>query len=104
MPLEVAPEPGHIVAVTTAGRRVAVANVDGELFAFQDECTHEECPLSDGDLEGHLVVCICHGGTFDVRTGEPVEGPVYVPLKTFAVVRTGEVTSIDLDGDGSPVS
>lgn len=83
------PEPGHLVAITVREEVIAVANVDGRYFAFQDACTHEACPLSEGDLEGHIVICGCHGGEFDVRTGEPVDGPVYLPLRTFRIAETG---------------
>ena len=86
------PEPGRLTAVTVGGQVIAVANVGGTYYAFQDACTHEECPLSDGDLDGHVVICECHGGEFDVRTGKPLDGPVYLPLRTFAVTREhGEV-------------
>lgn len=79
------PAVGELTAVDVAGRAVAIANVDGAIFAFADRCTHEECALSAGFLEGHRVICDCHGGEFDVRTGEAVAGPVQHPLATFAV-------------------
>jgi nitrite reductase/ring-hydroxylating ferredoxin subunit len=56
---------------------------DGSLAAFDDMCTHEECPLSDGELEGERVVCYCHSGEFDVRTGEVVKGPPDDPLPVY---------------------
>jgi len=83
------PEPGRLTAVTVGEQVIAVANVGGTYYAFQDACTHEECPLSDGDLDGHVVICHCHGGEFDVRTGKPLDGPVYRPLRTFGVTGDG---------------
>ena len=84
------PGPGAIVAVTVGDQRVAVANVEGRLFAFQDTCTHEACSFADeGELEGYRVICGCHGGEFDVRTGEPLDGPVFDPLQVFAVIEQG---------------
>jgi len=90
------PAPGELLAVGREGDRVAIANVDGTFFAFQDECTHEGCSLAEGYLEGHVVECDCHGGEFDVRTGEPLGGPVHVPLKTYAVVADADGLRIEL--------
>ena len=67
--------------------RIAVAHVENELFAFGDECTHEGCLLSEGEVDesADTVVCACHGSAFDLRTGEPVEGPAQDPVPTFPV-------------------
>jgi nitrite reductase/ring-hydroxylating ferredoxin subunit len=66
--------------------RVAVAwREDGSLVAFDDTCTHEECPLSEGELEGPWVVCYCHNGAFDVETGSVMRGPPEEPLRTYDV-------------------
>jgi nitrite reductase/ring-hydroxylating ferredoxin subunit len=46
-------------------------------------CTHEECPLSDGELEADRVVCYCHSGEFDVRTGAVVKGPPDDPIRVY---------------------
>jgi nitrite reductase/ring-hydroxylating ferredoxin subunit len=86
VPANALPQVGKLVAVTLAGRDLVLANVEGVIFALDALCTHEECPLADGELDEHFVVCECHGGTFDVRTGEPVEGPVHVPLLTHDIV------------------
>ena len=41
---------GEINSYTVGTRMVAVANVDGDLQAFDDTCTHQGCSLSEGDL------------------------------------------------------
>ena len=65
-------------------RTVCVARLDdGALVCFDDTCTHEECPLSDGDLEGDRVVCFCHSGEFDVRTGAVLKGPPEEPVAVY---------------------
>ena len=56
---------------------------DGTLTAFDLWCTHEECPLADGDLEGTHVVCYCHSGEFDVRTGAVLKGPPEDPIPVY---------------------
>ena len=63
---------------------IAVARLaDGSFAAFDDACTHEECPLSEGDLEGKKVVCYCHSSEFDVLTGAVLRGPATEPLRVY---------------------
>ena len=72
---------------------VAVANVEGEFFAFEDRCTHGEASLAEeGELSGHIVECGWHGGQFDIRSGVPMASPCTVDLKTYQIeVREGRV-------------
>jgi 3-phenylpropionate/trans-cinnamate dioxygenase ferredoxin component len=67
--------------------RVAIARIDGRLYAFDDLCTcsDEQCPLSGGLLDGTTVMCQCHGSRFDVTTGAVIEGPATDPLHVYDV-------------------
>jgi 3-phenylpropionate/trans-cinnamate dioxygenase ferredoxin component len=67
--------------------RVAIARIDGRLYAFDDLCTcsDEQCPLSGGLLAGTTVMCQCHGSRFDVTTGAVIDGPATNPLQTYEV-------------------
>jgi 3-phenylpropionate/trans-cinnamate dioxygenase ferredoxin subunit len=82
--------------------RVAVAHLENELFAFGDECTHEGCWLSDGRLDesADTIVCACHGSGFDLRTGEPVEGPAEDPVPVYRVREAaGWIEILPQEGD-----
>ena len=50
---------------------VAVVRTGGEVFALHDVCSHEEVPLSEGEVYDHTVECWLHGSCFDLRTGKP---------------------------------
>jgi catalase len=76
-------EPGSMRAVELDGARIAVARLDGRLYAFQDTCTHRGCSLSEGSLAGNAVTCPCHGSSFDVTTGAVLRGPAREALRTF---------------------
>lgn len=74
---------GEINSYQVGDRTVAVANIDGDLYAFDDICPHQQCALSEGDVEGTVVECPCHGSRFDVMTGEVVNGPADEPIDVF---------------------
>ena len=83
--------PGE-VAVLESPTPVAVFNVDGELYAVADQCTHQDARLSDGFLEGCAVECPLHATLFDLRTGEPTGPPATRAVRTFPVsVLDGDV-------------
>ncbi len=63
--------------------KIAVANVSGAFYAFGDTCTHLQCSLAEGDLEETTVTCRCHGSTFDVTSGEVLQGPAQEPVETY---------------------
>lgn len=67
------------------GEQVALFNVDGEIFAVGNRCSHANGPLADGRLEGESVSCPYHESRFDLRTGEPEGGPAARPVNVFRV-------------------
>lgn len=75
---------GELEAFDVHGERIAVANVGGTLHAFGDTCTHLQCSLAQGRLEGTVVTCSCHGSQFDVTTGAVLRGPAQEPVPSFA--------------------
>lgn len=67
------------------GLALAVYNVDGEFYVTADSCTHGKASFyEEGELDGHIVECAWHNGTFDVRTGEALTMPCKVALRSFA--------------------
>jgi 3-phenylpropionate/trans-cinnamate dioxygenase ferredoxin subunit len=88
---------GAIVAVDVRGTRIAIANVDGTCYAFDDACTHEQCSLAEmGDLAGTTVTCTCHGSEFDVRTGKVLAPPATLPVKVYAIRIEGDALHIEV--------
>ncbi len=66
--------------------RVAVARANGQLYAVQDLCSHDDGPLGDGTLEEYAIVCPRHGAKFDIRTGAVLAMPAAAPIETFPVM------------------
>ena len=82
--------PNGLLLVEVEDERIVLANVDGQYYAVTDVCTHAECPLSDGGLEGDVLECPCHGSQFNVKTGEVVSPPANEPLTRYAVRVDGD--------------
>jgi nitrite reductase/ring-hydroxylating ferredoxin subunit len=80
-----APEEGELTSGFVGQLRVAIANVGGTYYAFDDTCTHMGCSISDGDLDDEVATCPCHMGQYDVRTGEVLAGPPPAPVKSYPV-------------------
>lgn len=66
---------GQIREFQVAGKAVAIANVDGKLFAINSICLHHGGPIGEGDLQGSLVSCPWHGWQYDVTTGKLTQQP-----------------------------
>jgi nitrite reductase/ring-hydroxylating ferredoxin subunit len=86
--------PGESVRIPTDVPLV-VFNVDGEFFAIDDTCTHQDASLADGWLEGYTVECPLHASCFDLRTGKPSGPPAKVAVRTHRVAVHDGVIYID---------
>ena len=83
---------GELTSTMAEGIPVVLANVDGDIYALKDECSHEDYPLSDGELDGKDVVCIYHGARFDACTGARKTLPAIRPVQSFPVeIRDGDI-------------
>ncbi|PYR22222.1 MAG: (2Fe-2S)-binding protein [Acidobacteria bacterium] len=83
---------GEARRIEAAGLTLAVFNLDGEFCVTDDHCTHGTGSLSEGFIDGDLVECNFHQGVFNIRTGEVVQPPCMVPVKTYrTVVEDGRV-------------
>jgi nitrite reductase/ring-hydroxylating ferredoxin subunit len=76
---------GEMYAIEVDGEPVCLTRVEGQIYAFTDNCTHISGPLNDGELEGCIVTCPWHGAQFDVRTGKVLRGPARQDLYTYPV-------------------
>lgn len=92
------PDEGAVLGVEAGGRRIALAQVDGEVYAFADNCTHRDFPLSVGDVDAEscTVTCEWHGAAFDIRTGEPACGPAFRPIAVYPARVDGVDVLVDL--------
>lgn len=71
---------------------IVVFNLDGDLYALEDRCSHEDYELSAGhfDAAEGSIECVLHGARFDVRDGRPLCPPAYTPVARFPVKREND--------------
>jgi naphthalene 1,2-dioxygenase ferredoxin component len=87
-----------VVAVTVAGREVALYLIDGAPYATDNLCTHGNARLSEGFVLGDCIECPLHQGQFDIRTGQPLCAPVTEPIRVYPARYAGENVEIDIGG------
>lgn len=77
--------PGTTRRVVVADQQILLCNVNGDIYAIEDVCTHDGGALDQGQLDDVRITCPRHGAVFDVTTGEVLALPAIVPLRTFPV-------------------
>ena len=62
--------PGQVALVRAGERAYALANVDGQFYALDNNCPHNGGPLGKGTLDGRTLTCPWHGWRWDVTSGQ----------------------------------
>lgn len=72
--------------------------VGDEFYCTEETCTHGAASLhEEGHLDGYIIECSRHEGSFDIRTGAACALPCTEPLRTFPVTVDGEFVYVDVD-------
>jgi 3-phenylpropionate/trans-cinnamate dioxygenase ferredoxin subunit len=94
-PLDALP-PGASYRLATDPPVAVFRTGDGEVYAIDDTCTHQDASLSDGWLDGCQVECPLHSSRFDLRTGDVDEPPARLPVRTHRAFLDGDTVYIEL--------
>ena len=98
-------KPGETTSVDVEGRPVAIANVKGEWFAFENFCPHQATPLGGQDLmRDCLIRCRQHGSMYDVRSGQcvlPSDDGFTGQLRMYATRVEGEAVQVAFESPAS---
>ena len=86
--------PNSSEVVTVGGCEILLCHADGEVFALENRCTHQQAPLAGGRIRRGHVSCPLHGVRFNLRTGEPVGQLTREPVKTFDVQVEGDMIGV----------
>ncbi|HEU0013482.1 MAG TPA: non-heme iron oxygenase ferredoxin subunit [Longimicrobium sp.] len=74
---------GEARGFSVGGREIVLCNVEGEIYALQGMCSHEELPLDGAEVEDGVLTCDWHGASFDACTGRVLGLPATSPLRTY---------------------
>jgi len=77
--------PGNRIFIEIDGKPVVIFNVDGNFYAIDDVCTHDDGPVGEGNLEGFQIICPRHGARFDIRTGKAMMLPAVQDVRSYPV-------------------
>lgn len=89
------PESGAI-AVEVEGKRLALINLSGEIYAIDDECPHEGGPLSEGAISGEEIECPWHTSHFNIKTGRVTMDPATEDVVTYRVRLVGDAVEVEI--------
>jgi len=87
--------PGLSRSVRAGGRRIALFNERGELYAVDEACPHMRADLSNGNLRDGTLTCAWHGWRFDIRTGEGLTRS-WARLRTYRLYRKGDELILEM--------
>lgn len=73
---------------TTEDPAILLHLPDGRFVAYSGKCTHLSCAVYHDQQSGKLL-CPCHEGMFDSRTGAPIAGPPQRPLPKITLSQEG---------------
>lgn len=84
---------GTALLVKAKQRKIALARIGSDVFAFQDSCPHKGGALSEGRVHAGRCEMICplHFFRFDVRTGASVTNPELVAPTYPVTITDGDV-------------
>jgi metal-sulfur cluster biosynthetic enzyme/nitrite reductase/ring-hydroxylating ferredoxin subunit len=91
---------GEKLFVEVEDQPVALFNVDGQIYAIDDVCTHDGGPLADGKLTGHEIECDRHGARFDIRTGSALCMPAVENVRAHHVKLEGDSVFVAINDSG----
>jgi nitrite reductase/ring-hydroxylating ferredoxin subunit len=70
---------GSMLGIEVDGEEIALANVEGTIYAVQGRCGHMNAPLAEGKLMGSTIICPLHYAQFDITTGKKIKNPASGP-------------------------
>lgn len=87
---------GKPVKLSKNGKEVCVARVGNEVFAIEDNCSHQDAALSEGEQNGYKIECWLHSAEFDLRTGAALTPPASHAVKTYTVLVDGNNVVVEI--------
>src|SRR5690606_4722428 len=90
---------GGALGVQAGGKATCLVRVGDTVYAFANNCTHRDFPLSEGEVdpEDCSITCEWHGARFDIRDGRALSLPATRPVHTYRCRVEGPDILVDVD-------
>jgi nitrite reductase/ring-hydroxylating ferredoxin subunit len=82
------PVGGGKVVSSDSGVVVVTQPSDGQFKAFNGKCPHQGCSVTE--VTENVIVCQCHGSTFDGSSGDRLDGPSPTGLTEVGIAVEGD--------------
>jgi 3-phenylpropionate/trans-cinnamate dioxygenase ferredoxin component len=89
--------PNTLLQVEVNDEMVCLAHADGMIYAFRDNCSHRDFPLSAGEIHGGEVECTWHGARFHMESGRATQLPAIKPIRTYPVIVEDDSIYLGID-------
>lgn len=90
---------GQVRVVECGERSLAISNIDGDLYAIDNICTHDGGPLGEGTLRRGRILCPRHGAAFDAKTGKVLTLPAVKSVNAYRVIVDGDDVYVECGDD-----
>jgi len=93
---------GQVRVVECAGKSLALSHIDGEYYAIDNRCTHDNGPLGEGSIKNGRIICPRHGAAFDAKTGKVLSLPAVRSVAGYRVIVDGDDVLVECDSGVVP--
>jgi len=85
---------GTKIVADANGTEIVLCNTHDTIFAVQNLCSHAHEKLDCGKMKNGWISCPVHGARFDLETGEPMNPPATMAIKTYQVRVTDDTIEV----------
>lgn len=75
-------------------KEIVLCNTLDRIFAVENLCSHAHEKLDCGKMKNGWLSCPVHGARFDLETGEPMNPPATMPIRTYEVRIVGDTIEV----------
>lgn len=80
--------------VSAGGKTLLLCHSDGQYFAVENRCTHDNEALQGGTVRKCTITCPFHGARFRLKDGKSFGAPAFEPIATYPLRIVGDEVQV----------
>lgn len=80
--------------VSVEGKTILLCFSDGQYFAIENRCTHDNEALQGGNVRKCTITCPFHGARFRLKDGRSFGAPAFESIATYPVRIEGDEVQV----------